>query len=272
MSRTIFRVLAFFAAVLILTPACIGPKYYGDYQVPKITQPQIDSDKKNNATIEISGQTHPLTDFENKQSYYASHYYDYEYPKSVKRQFSNQPVILKVDGFDPYQTELKSRLTDDKWARLDRGGNISGAFLMIPSNMGYIFYETTSEGLNETMSAVHETYGASLLLTPFVVAGGAITSISMLPFDLINMIINGPKTAITNPWFEYEALDLSEVVLTPTAELKEKCDKDGFFISNFGCTKCTSSNVNLLSSAEECSRCNNRIFKDGICQLKETGK
>ena len=79
-------------------------------------------------------------------------------------------------------------------------------------------------------------------------------------------IISVPGTVIINPWTEFQYTPV--IILEPTDALKQECSNHNTFISNNGCVKCSDVRVILYASQNECQKCSNRSWEDGMCQLK----
>lgn len=163
------------------------------------------------------------------------------------RSWFDKELVIKKEGFKDYHLKLESEWTDDAWAERQTcvgmcGGGpgvkeISFPELIIPYN--------------------------TVVSLPFFI---------YLPWEIASDIwgiISIPVLPLWNPWREYKGdsifednrdyLALVTPALEPTDELKESCNKKGYFISNFGCTKCNYGNK-VVASKEESDKCSNRFY------------
>ncbi|MFI3242310.1 MAG: hypothetical protein R3Y43_07060 [Alphaproteobacteria bacterium] len=102
------------------------------------------------------------------------------YVLKVDRSRKDKTIVIKDEYGDSQTLHLQSFATDELWAKTTgfEGKDVSAAYLFAPTNTIVNFKE------NSLTKAI--------IFSPF-----------SLVFDVINIVILGPSTAIINPWFEY---------------------------------------------------------------------
>lgn len=158
---------------------------------------------------------------------------------SLFRSWNNQELIIKQEGFKDYFITLPTKWTEDSWAYSNGAGVPPGSPHSIRAN--------------ELLTPIHTLFA------------GAFPPIGILfiPLGLfldIGNLVSFPVLPIVNPWKEYDIAPLKkQIILEPTEELKKNCNKDGYFISNIGCTSCLYEGP-VVASKNELERCQNRFY------------
>ena len=156
------------------------------------------------------------------------------------RSWFDKEIVLKKDGFLDYHLNLDATFTKDTW---QKAITIDGENIDIPAGWGFIFPTT-----------------GALILSGYVIL--VIPLVATIPTD-ITLFAESLITAPVNPWKEYDIKPIQQkITLVPTEELKNSCQKRGYFISNSGCTKC-STIVKAIAADEELNRCSDR-FSDPV--------
>ena len=167
------------------------------------------------------------------------------------RSWKDKELIIKKQGFKDYHIKLDSVFTSDLWGKDGDGKSLSSLWMLLPLNTLGI---CAAGGPGGDSAIVGDAEAAIFLLG----ICAALTS----PSDVVNYV-SLPFLPLWNPWKEYTAQELQKIeehganaklkkaiVLEPSDELKQKCNKSGYFISNLGCTACAYKDVVVASLAE----------------------
>lgn len=157
---------------------------------------------------------------------------------SLFRSWIDQDIVIKQEGFKDYFITLPTKWTEDSWAYSNGAGVPPGSPHSIRAN--------------ELSTPIHTLFA------------GAFPPIGILfiPLGLfldIGNLVSFPVLPVINPWKEYDIAPLKkQIILEPTEELRKNCNKDGYFISNIGCTSCLYEGP-VVASKNELKRCQNRF-------------
>lgn len=188
----------------------------------------------------------------------------------LSRSWNDKELIIKKEGFKEYHLKLDSVLTSEPWASAEYAIDENKHYfpllgLLVPVKT---IKEVISVPVYLLLSGVSLITFSPISLTEYSTKTGiALISIPKAVALDIYDIISVPGTIIINPWTEFNYTPV--VILEPTEQLVKYCTtQNDSFISNNGCTSCHDSNIVLYSSQRECSKCFNRQWENGRCQLR----
>lgn len=187
----------------------------------------------------------------------------------ISRSWDDQELIIKKVGFEDYHLKLDSVMTSEAWASAEY---LDGERHYFPL-LGLLFPIKTAKAVVSVPYYLLKSVLSLITISPIgfteniVQTGKSVVEIPVaLAYDIYD-IVGVPGTVIINPWTEFQYDQV--VILKPTEALKNECASHrNTFISNNGCVECSDVRVVLYASQEECSKCPNRIWDNGMCQLK----
>lgn len=256
MKEKFAKFLGFFVLVLIISAACVSPRYYSYSQKMEVEKPMIDGERHADGHYGYPSIKINVPQAEGGKLKISGKEIDVS-SKFVDRRFYNRSVVFEAEGFEPYKTELKSHVTAEEW-----GKPYSGWMLLVPFHTA-IAISAPIPVLAQEMNPI--------LAVPAGLGVSIIALVPALAIDAYNIVIQAPSVLLVNPWFEYDDLNMSDIALVPTEKLRQGCNKKGSFISNMGCVECGDKR-SLIATEDECLKCSSRIYYEGVCRVVEKGR
>ena len=199
-------------------------------------------------------------------------FWNHSYQIKAERTSKPLKATLSKDGFQDKEIEIKSYPTKDKWAKMfhvkDETQEEVSALYLIPFQNTIRGAGVGAYGGTFPYLALHGSPTGIPAMIITVPLGFIVGTVLGFGHDIYSLFYAIPSVLIKNPWYEYDKhIDLTQEILTPTTEFKEKCHAKGnTFIGNNTCLPCDSSNK-IIATQEECNRCSNRKMIKSECRL-----